>query len=307
MIFISHTESQCNIASNCVDYLLASLSISDDEVRCTSVPGHQLPFGETISEQLKKDISISSAVIALITKESLQSDWVVFELGASWALSKTIILILSPEVSASDLPGPLSGYPCIEINNIDASSRIKDSIKAIAKKLDISEESGGKAQSKLEIFIKNYKEIKTIKPYSNIDQAKAFEISWLIMTVVSGQSQHTHSTIEVIKNYISEIGINPIKELETYINSKDNGKQMDLLEIVGGNIVVVRPDLVDYYQAGMNLLIASAKNNRMKFLEILSPLNIPKNLLAEKENKIVWANDVHHYFESILRNKRNSN
>jgi len=51
------------------------------------------------------------------------------------------------------LPGPLSGYPCIEINNIDASSRIKDSITAIAKKLDISEKRGRRGESKIEIFM----------------------------------------------------------------------------------------------------------------------------------------------------------
>lgn len=54
-IFISHSHADEKIASLLVDFLLAALAIRPEDIRCTSVPGHKLPFGTSIGEQLKND------------------------------------------------------------------------------------------------------------------------------------------------------------------------------------------------------------------------------------------------------------
>ena len=69
-IFISHSHADQEIASLFVDFLLAALEIRPSDIRCTSVPGHQLPFGSSISKQLKEDLNKTTCLIALITKES---------------------------------------------------------------------------------------------------------------------------------------------------------------------------------------------------------------------------------------------
>jgi hypothetical protein len=155
-IFISYSEADVKLAELIVNLILSSIQLDDDQIRCTSVPGHQLPFGNNISQLLKDDIRLSPIIIALITETSLASNWVMFELGASWALNKTVIPIIGPSLTYKDLPGPLVANTCIQIGNSDASSRIRDALSQIALELKIDEKTGGKSQSNLEKFLSAY-------------------------------------------------------------------------------------------------------------------------------------------------------
>ena len=301
LIFISHRESEAKLASHLVDFLLASLQISETEIRCTSVPGHQLPFGKNISQQLKKDINISSAVIVLLTKQSLKSNWVLFELGASWALSKIIIPIIAPGLSYKDLPGPLNDFPCIQIDKTDAISRMKDGINQVATVLNIDEKPGGRAHSKLEKLIEEFRKQDVQKPNHQVNQAKAFEISWLIMTILSKQNRQPTTNIESIKSYLNDLELNIIEDIETHIKDDDKGTAgMKLLELIGGRLMAKHPKLIDFFQAGVNLLLDATRNNGKNFNEMLKTLTLPKELTAPKEDKLKWANEVHDYFVKIL-------
>jgi hypothetical protein len=157
LVFISHSHSDQNAASALIDLLFSALELEEREVRCTSVPGHQLPFGKTISQQLKGDINTSTAIIALLSKESIRSPWVLFELGASWALGKIIVPILGSEVIRDQLPGPLAEYPYIQVDSRDASSRLTDAITQIAETLDLKERTGGRRQKKLTDFVNAFR------------------------------------------------------------------------------------------------------------------------------------------------------
>ncbi|MDP3305948.1 MAG: toll/interleukin-1 receptor domain-containing protein, partial [Erysipelotrichaceae bacterium] len=160
-IFISHSHQNSAAAKALVDMLLSSLSLEDNDILCTSVPGHQLRFGKSIAELLKKDINLAPAFIALISKQSLNSDWVLFELGAAWGLDRVIYPILGPDLHINDLPGPLSHLPCIEIGSTDASSRMSDLIQQLAEDLGLSRKNGGKAQANLESFFIQFRQVTT--------------------------------------------------------------------------------------------------------------------------------------------------
>lgn len=158
-VFISHSHQNSEAAKALVDMLLAKLSFVDDDIRCTSVPGHQLPFGKNIADILKKDINLSPAIIALISTDSLKSEWVMFELGAAWGLDKVIYPIVGPNVGLRDLPGPLSHLPCVEIESPDASSRTSDLLHQLAVDLKLDQKNGGKTQASLEAFLHQYKSV----------------------------------------------------------------------------------------------------------------------------------------------------
>ena len=136
LIFISHRHSDQYIASLLVDFLLTALELKESEIRCTSVPGHTLPFGTSISERIKKDLNTATALIALITTDSLQSTWVLFELGSSWAMEKLLIPVLGPGVKYDDLPGPLKNYPVVQIQEENASFILREAINQIALNLE---------------------------------------------------------------------------------------------------------------------------------------------------------------------------
>src|SRR5271165_4485656 len=164
MVFISHSHADRELAEALVEFLLASLEIAPNNVRCTSVPGHQLAFGRTIAEQLKADINTSSAVMVLLTKTSMGSKWVMFELGASWALGKVVVPILGTSLTIDILPGPLSAYPSVATDSPEASSLVADAIAQIGLQLGLKERTGGKRDYKLQIFLEVARRDKSTRP-----------------------------------------------------------------------------------------------------------------------------------------------
>src|SRR6266403_6010279 len=126
---------------------------------CRDIEGSVYGFSASCTcsmsaEQLREDINASTVIIALLTRESLSSGWVLIELGASWALMKETIPILAPGLAYDDLPGPLAGYPCIRIDSQDAGSKLRAAITKISSVLRVREKTGGRVQEKFDEFIK---------------------------------------------------------------------------------------------------------------------------------------------------------
>lgn len=157
-IFISHSHKNRDAAKALVDFLLSGLSLDDADIRCTSVPGHQLRFGKTIAELLKGDINLAPAVIAMISTESQKADWVLFELGAAWGLGRAIFPVLGPGIEVRDLPGPLGNLPCVVVGGEDSASRMIDLMQQLHEDLGVASKSGGKVQANLDVFLNCYKQ-----------------------------------------------------------------------------------------------------------------------------------------------------
>jgi hypothetical protein len=98
-------------------------------------------------------IDTSAAILVLLTKDSLRSNWVLFELGASWALGKIVVPILGRQLTADALPGPPAAYPSVPIDAADAPSRLAHAVAQIARTLRLRERTGGKRDAKLRGFV----------------------------------------------------------------------------------------------------------------------------------------------------------
>lgn len=105
--FISHSSEDELAAAALVRLLEASFEVDSLKIRCTSVDGYKVRISDKTSERLKNEISEASAVIGLLSPSSLQSSWVLFELGAAWGLGKATFSLLCLGASPEDLPGPL--------------------------------------------------------------------------------------------------------------------------------------------------------------------------------------------------------
>jgi hypothetical protein len=130
-IFISHSAKDEKLASAIVDFLQSSLSIADDELRCTSVPGHKLPVGSDSASTLRDNIGESAVVIGLITNASLSSGWVLFELGATWGAKKNLKPLVADDVDFKELPGPLSGQHAAKLSSKGDLSQLIEEISEI--------------------------------------------------------------------------------------------------------------------------------------------------------------------------------
>ncbi len=137
-IFISHSHSDEAIAYKLFDFLMSALKLEDDNILCTSAPNSGLSFNSNYSsERLKTNLKDADALVALITTDSLRSLWIPFEIGSFWSTEKTIVLILGPNLTPSNLPGPLKGWLSIRVEDDRAFEQLNEVINQLEKKLDI--------------------------------------------------------------------------------------------------------------------------------------------------------------------------
>ncbi len=175
-IFISHRHSDEAIAKKLVDYLFAALTVKEGDIRCTSVVGHKLTPGTHIESQLKQDINGDIALIGLLTKNSLHSQWVLFELGAAWGKGKRVIPILGPGVKHEDLPGPLKSCIPVSIEDKEVKFSLNSMIQKLADELNgIEREFGNRAEMTRDDFIEELKAWKSQLPAPEPSQQKEIE------------------------------------------------------------------------------------------------------------------------------------
>lgn len=130
-VFISHAADDIQLATALVDLLFSCMHLDDEQVRCTSVPGHKLPVGSDVAKTLRDELGESSVVIGLLTPRSLRSSWVLFELGAAWGSHKNTKPLLSDDVDFSDLPGPLSGHHAVRLSDANGLIQLIDEVHQI--------------------------------------------------------------------------------------------------------------------------------------------------------------------------------
>lgn len=106
-IFISHTSSDKDLAEALIRLLRAALPLKPDSIRCTSVHGYKLPTGANVDAQLRNEVVDAITFIALLTKNSLDSTYVLFELGARWGVNKPLFPLMARGITGQLLNGPL--------------------------------------------------------------------------------------------------------------------------------------------------------------------------------------------------------
>jgi hypothetical protein len=118
-IFISHSSSDIEITTLLIEIVRKAFNISSERIRCTSVPGYKLKAGANTDDQIKKEIFASKAFIGLLTRESFNSTYVLFELGARWGANLPLIPLICDKAGTALLNGP--------IKNINALSAVDSS------------------------------------------------------------------------------------------------------------------------------------------------------------------------------------
>lgn len=112
-VFVSHSSADSPAASAFVKLVRDSLSIPAKDIRCTSVSGYKLPPGANADEQLRKEVFQSDVFVVLLSPKSIQSTYVMFELGARWASGRPLVPIMIDGLTPSALKAPLSAIHCV--------------------------------------------------------------------------------------------------------------------------------------------------------------------------------------------------
>lgn len=160
LLFISHSSKDIDVAEAIIELLRSALNLSENQIRCTSVNGYRLSIGADTNERLRKEIFDAKIFIGLISHDSLDSYYVMFELGARWGAKKFLAPLLCPGVKPSILFEPLKS-----LNALSCS----DSAQLLQFVDDIGEQLGIKS-GKPAAFQKYIDKILTLPARSNTDE-----------------------------------------------------------------------------------------------------------------------------------------
>jgi len=100
-----------------------------------------LSAGEAWESILKKELSQSDIFVVLLSANSVDSEWVLHELGAAWALNKPIIPVVTHPEVFSKIPLTLRQIKLIEIKELEKPEVI-DQILERYEKVATSPNSG---------------------------------------------------------------------------------------------------------------------------------------------------------------------
>ena len=136
-IFISHSARDENLASALIELLRSALNISADKIRCTTVPGYKLPIGANTGNQLRGETLSARVLVGLITEISIESAYVLFELGARWGSGGFLAPLLAAGATPKILKGPLSGINALSCDEKDLMQFVQN----IGKELNLNPEN----------------------------------------------------------------------------------------------------------------------------------------------------------------------
>ena len=112
-IFLSHSSKDQELAGLVVDLLRSALDLPAEAIRSTSTEGQGLVGGVETDRSLKADIQACEVFIGLISAASMESVYVLFELGARWGEDRHLLPLLVPGADRGLLRGPLSGLTAL--------------------------------------------------------------------------------------------------------------------------------------------------------------------------------------------------
>ena len=164
-IFISHSSQDVELAKLLIDLLKTALNLSSSNIRCTSVNGYRLPAGASTNEVLKKEVHESKVLIGLISPSSINSAYVLFELGARWGASLPLIPLISNQLGSELLKGPLRGINAL---NCCEPAQVQQLISDLKKELVINGESPEVYQEKIDSLVEH--SLKELLPEEDIKE-----------------------------------------------------------------------------------------------------------------------------------------
>jgi hypothetical protein len=107
-VFVSHSHADAQVVGYVVDLLRSALNLHPQHIRCTGVEGHQLRVGEQFDDELLAEVREAQVLIAVVSVNSLSSQYAMFEIAVRWGTSRPLLPVLMPGVEADALKPPLS-------------------------------------------------------------------------------------------------------------------------------------------------------------------------------------------------------
>jgi len=149
-VFVSHSSADKQIAETFIDLLRAALPLSAKDIRCTSVDGYKLTAGTNSDEQLRQEVFEAQAFIALLSPTSIQSIYVIFELGARWGANRYLAPVMVAGLTPSAFKAPLSSIHAVMGTS---EGDLYQLVETLSKQLDVVPENPAAYARALTAFV----------------------------------------------------------------------------------------------------------------------------------------------------------
>lgn len=151
-IFISHNSKDKDLAEAFAELFRAALNIPPNKIRATSIYGHKLAAGADI-DQLREETIGANLMVGIITDMSIESAYVLFELGARWGTKKALFPVLGAGATTSMLRGPLSRMNALRCDSEEDLHQIITNAATILQQYKLNEPQA---------YVKNIKNVVTV-------------------------------------------------------------------------------------------------------------------------------------------------
>jgi len=111
-VFISHSNVDMVFARHVRNLLVR-------RVNAQVFTTEDLSAGEKWEPKLRNELSSTDVVVTLLTPTSVDSSWVLHEIGAAWALEKPIIPVVTRRDVLNKMPVSLQGAHVIELTDVE--------------------------------------------------------------------------------------------------------------------------------------------------------------------------------------------
>ena len=127
-IFISHASSDEKLALCFLRLIESGISISSDEIFCTSSASQGVNPGKNFTKEIQSALMHCEVAIALISQAFYDSTYCLCELGAIWGRAGgcKFIPVLIPPINPSDMKAVISGLQSIQIDKPSAMHQLFD-------------------------------------------------------------------------------------------------------------------------------------------------------------------------------------
>jgi hypothetical protein len=149
-ILIIHTQSQLEEASGLVDLLEASLSLPEDAIVCSSLPGYATSSRSGVGLGAKEFATLLhelGAALALVDEPALNDAQLWFDAAAVWSRGKRLAVLVDSADRTAHLPSQLASAPVVVRTQ---RSAIVGLIEDLAFDLGVSPRLGRDAQRALD-------------------------------------------------------------------------------------------------------------------------------------------------------------
>lgn len=134
------------------------------------------------------------------------------------------------------------------------------------------------------------------------EEARAFQLSWLMIAVLSGSSRHPDGSLLEITGQAKLLGVGlPTGWQQAILSPEDGGSRfMSCMITIGIDLKLKCPRVLPYFQAGFNLVFLAAKGESADFVNAVRAMHPSLLSMTDTTELLASANRIHSHIETIL-------